>query len=277
MADGFSCEKRGSSVREGLRTFGAGPPAFLARPAGGVRSDLRGGVERLGERLGDLVDRTLNLRADHHAHHHVQVDVQHQPHPRVVGCHLFELQPEGEIHRYAAVAADDLDRLGRLLFGDAQLHGEAFGLERTGVFVGLPLLDPVGQGGGEVVESADDVVDLLRRAADLLLAGGIFLHDRSCFRRSKNNDFSGIVQLSHRSGGLVVRNVPDAGGRRAFGDRRADAVAVFARNLERSSVDDHRAGRVPCDAVGVDDIGAVDAQEAVVELLLPLRNLGLGA
>ena len=109
------------------------------------------------------------------------------------------------------------------------------------------------------------------------MAGGIFLHDRSCFRRSKNNDFSGIVQLSHRSGGLVVRNVPDAGGRRAFGDRRADAVAVFARNLERSSVDDHRAGRVPCDAVGVDDIGAVDAQEAVVELLLPLRNLGLGA
>ena len=44
MADGFSCEKRDSSVRESLRTSGAGPPAFLARPAGGVRSDLRGGV-----------------------------------------------------------------------------------------------------------------------------------------------------------------------------------------------------------------------------------------
>ena len=68
---------------------------------------------------------------------------------------------------------------------------------------------------------------------------------------------------------------------RADGALSGIAARTLSRYLretsKRSSVDDHRAGRVPCDAVGVDDIGAVDAQEAVVELLLPLRNLGLGA
>ena len=130
-----------------------------------------------GFNMNDVLDVDPNFFVnDHHLHHHVQVDVQHQPHPRVVGCHLFELQPEGEIHRYAAVAADDLDRLGRLLFGDAQLHGEAFGLERTTVLGSLPLLDLVGKGGREVVETADDRVNLFRGTQNLLLLGDIFLH-----------------------------------------------------------------------------------------------------
>ena len=58
------------------------------------------------------------------------------------------------------VVAHDLDvaRFDALLH--AETDGEAFGLERTGLLGGLPLLDAVGDGRGEVVEAADDGVNL---------------------------------------------------------------------------------------------------------------------
>ena len=73
---------------------------------------------------------------------------------------FVELNPEGEIHRDSPVVAHDLDvaRFDALLH--AETDGEAFGLERTGLLGGLPLLDAVGDGRGEVVEAADDGVNL---------------------------------------------------------------------------------------------------------------------
>ena len=87
--------------------------------------------------------------------------MQHQPHAGVGVRNLVELNPEGEIHRNSPVVAHDLDvtRLDALLH--AETDGEALGLERTGVLGGLPLLDAVGDGGREVVEAADDGVNLL--------------------------------------------------------------------------------------------------------------------
>ena len=79
---------------------------------------------------------------------------------RVCGGDFLQLDPECEIHRYAPVVADDLDVFARLALLHAEFHGEAFGLERTTVLGSLPLLDLVGKGGREVVETADDRVNL---------------------------------------------------------------------------------------------------------------------
>ena len=86
--------------------------------------------------------------------------MQHQPHAGVGVGDFVELNPEGEIHRDSPVVAHDLDvaRFDALLH--AETDGEAFGLERTGLLGGLPLLDAVGDGRGEVVEAADDGVNL---------------------------------------------------------------------------------------------------------------------
>ena len=79
---------------------------------------------------------------------------------RVSVSETLWLNPEGELHRDSPVVAHDLDvaRFDALLH--AETDGEAFGLERTGLLGGLPLLDAVGDGRGEVVEAADDGVNL---------------------------------------------------------------------------------------------------------------------
>ena len=48
--------------------------------------------------------RLLELAADHHLHHHVQLDVQHEPHPRVADVGGNQLQPKREVHRRAVDA-----------------------------------------------------------------------------------------------------------------------------------------------------------------------------
>ena len=58
-------------IAPGHRVCGAVPDLQgLCRTLFAVRSDLRGGVHRPGDPLGDLIQRPLQLVADHHLHHH---------------------------------------------------------------------------------------------------------------------------------------------------------------------------------------------------------------
>lgn len=149
-------------------------PQVRIRRAGGAASVLRCGIHRPGDALGDLIDCALEFAADHHLHHHVQFRVQYQTEPGVRVRYLMELDPEREIHR--DTVAHDLHVLRSDLFVHAQLHREAFGLERAGVRIGLPRFDPVGDGGREVVEAADERINLLRGPQDPVLFGDVFLH-----------------------------------------------------------------------------------------------------
>ena len=88
----------------------------------------------------------------------------------------MELDPECEVHRHSAAVGDDLDVPGRFALLHAELYGEAFGFERAGVFGRLPLLDLVCHGGRQVVETADDGVNLFGGTQNLLLFGDVFLH-----------------------------------------------------------------------------------------------------
>ena len=154
------------------------PAGVGLRGRKGVRGVLllRAAVHRQGEALGDLVDGSCNLP------------------PIIIFIIMFsstcstrrmrvsysetewKLNPEREIHRNAV--ALDLHVFRRRLLGHAQLHRESLGLERAGVLGGLPLLHAVGDGGREVVEAADERVDLFRGAQNAVLFGCVFFHVR---------------------------------------------------------------------------------------------------
>ena len=102
--------------------------------------------------------------------------MQDQPHACVGLRNLVQLNPEGEIHRKPPFVAHDFDVFGRLALLHAETDGETLGFERAGLFGGLPLLDPVGNGRREVVEAADDRINLFRGTQNLVLFRCVLLH-----------------------------------------------------------------------------------------------------
>lgn len=81
---------------------------------------------------GYLVESLLQLLANHHSHHHVQLGVQHQTHAGVLLGGRLQLQPECEIHRNAVVTLD-FDIFGRFLVHYVETYVEALDLERAAV------------------------------------------------------------------------------------------------------------------------------------------------
>ena len=118
----------------------------------------RGVVETFGDLVGDLVHRLADFASDHHLHHHVQLDVEHQPHAGVRIVHGVELQPEKEGERRTFVAGH-LDQFVLFPLHDPQPGRETLHLERATVGVGLPLFHLVLQDRGEVGEVGERAVD----------------------------------------------------------------------------------------------------------------------
>ena len=120
----------------------------------------------------------MELTADHHSHHHIQLDVQHHTHTRVGRIDLVQLEPEGKVHR-RRLAADYLNPLRLNAIDDAHRGRETLNLERAGIFGCLPTLNAILQDRREVIEAAIEGLNRSDFSAELILC---------CMRGTDNHE-----------------------------------------------------------------------------------------
>ena len=65
-------------------------------------------IKCLCKPLHSLIKPLLNLAANHHTHHHIELSVEHHSYTGISRGNLMELNPESEVDRHATVITSDL-------------------------------------------------------------------------------------------------------------------------------------------------------------------------